>query len=78
MKLNLRGGLRVSLVISPMTEGRYLLASMAKLRKAEQVLDRVVCEDEESVWLKIREMAESRLCEIGIAKMAEAEKKGTG
>lgn len=69
MKLNLRGGVQVGLLVSPMTNNRYLLRSVARLRTAERELDRVECDDEEQVWLKIREMAESRLCEIGLAKM---------
>lgn len=75
MKLNLRGGLRIGLMISPMANGRYLLRSVAKLRAAEQELDRVECDDEEQVWQKIREMADSRICEIGMEKMAAEEQR---
>lgn len=71
MKLNLKGGLRVGILISPMTEGRFMLLSFARLRKAEQILDKLACESEEKVWQSIRDMADARLCEIGLEKMTE-------
>jgi len=71
--LNLRGGAKLRLEISPMVDGAFMLKAVAVVRirgkMVQKTISEMPCKNEEELWISVIHFGNDRLCDASEGKI---------